>query len=88
MTTTVNRWGTSYGVRLPKSLLKAFPLDDKQKLNITIDGDKIILTRPREQHKSLREYLNEANWDGKAIELTDEDRERINTPFVGEEVEW
>jgi antitoxin component of MazEF toxin-antitoxin module len=88
MTTTINRWGTSYGIRIPKTILDKFPLGDKQKLDIEVKNDKIILTRSKMPHKSLAEYLNEFGWDGKTPELTDEDREWLDLSPVGEEVQW
>lgn len=88
MTTTVNRWGTGYGIRVPKSILEIFPLDDKQKLDVRIEGDKIIFSHQKEPHKTFREYLDEFGWDGKAQELSGEDREWLDAPFVGEEAQW
>ena len=88
MTTTVNRWGTSYGIRLPKSIIEAFPLDDKQRLDVKIEGDKIILTRPKEPQKTLMEYLDELGWDGNTPELSNEEAQWLSSPAVGEEVQW
>jgi len=90
MTTSVNRWGTSYGIRITKPILEMFPVKDKQKLDVKVTGDKIIFSRSKEVkiHKTLAEYLNEYGWNGKAPELTDEDRQWLNMPPVGEEIEW
>ena len=90
MTTTINRWGTSYGIRVTKAMIDQFPISDKQKLNVEISGDKIIFTRAKEvkTHKSLAEYLKEYGWDGKTPELTDEDREWLNMPAIGEAIGW
>jgi antitoxin component of MazEF toxin-antitoxin module len=85
-TTTINRWGTSYGIRITKPIIDLFPVSDKQKLDVEVRGDKIIFTRSKEPHKTLAEYLDEYGWDGKPPELTDEDREWLNMPPVGKEI--
>jgi len=78
-----------YGIRLPKSIIDAFPLNDKQKLDVKIEGDKIIFTRPKEPQKSPMEYLDEYGWDGETPELSGEEREWLDAPpAVGEEIQW
>lgn len=90
MTTSVNRWGTSYGIRITKPIIELFPVSDKQKLDVEITGDKIIFTRSKEikSHKTLAEYLEEYGWDGKTPTITDEDREWLDMPTAGKEEKW
>jgi len=81
MTTTI------YGVWLPKAITEVFPVADKEKLEVKVEGDKLILTRAggeREQHshKSLEEYLAECGWDGRSYEP-----EKVEWGTVGGEVE-
>ena len=87
-TTTINRWGTSYGIRITKPIIDMFPVSDKQKLDVEVKGDKIIFTRSKEPHKTLTEYFDEYEWNGKPLELTDEDKEWLDMPCVGKEVPW
>ena len=74
MKTSVNRWGTSYGIRITKSITELFPVTDKQKLDVRVEGDKLIFTKAREPKPeiSLKEYLDECikngTWDGKPCE--------------------
>ena len=87
-TTTINRWGTSYGIRMTKRIMQMFPLDDRQKLNVEVQGNKLIFTRASIPHKSLAEYLDEYGWDETTPKLTDEDKEWLNMPSAGEETPW
>ncbi|MCL2086263.1 MAG: hypothetical protein FWH05_01555 [Oscillospiraceae bacterium] len=59
-TTTVNRWGTQYGVIFNKNFLSSLGITDKTKLDVMVDGDKIILTRSKGQtRKSIQEYFKD-----------------------------
>ena len=69
--TTANKWGTSYGIRVTKSILEQFPMQDKEKLEVHIDGDRLIFTRVKEviQHKKLEDLLKERGWQGETFEV-------------------
>lgn len=88
-TTTVNRWGSQYGVRFSKGFLSSLNITDKTRLDVAVDGDKIILTRSKIQEKSplTLEKLFE-NWDGQPYELANEEREWLDMPPVGKERFW
>ena len=59
-TTTVNRWGSQYGVRFSKKFLSSLNIADKTRLDIMVEGDKIILTRSKVQaRKSIQEYFKD-----------------------------
>jgi antitoxin component of MazEF toxin-antitoxin module len=61
-TTTVNRWGSQYGVRFNKGFLSSLNITDKTRLDIAVDGDKIILSRSKAQdntRKSIQEYFKD-----------------------------
>jgi len=81
-----NKWGASLGIRLNRPILDAFKIDENTPLNIEADADKIVITKAKElrTHKTLEEYLAEANWDGTAREP-----ELVDWGgAVGEEVAW
>ncbi|MCL2109101.1 MAG: AbrB/MazE/SpoVT family DNA-binding domain-containing protein [Oscillospiraceae bacterium] len=59
-TATVNCWGSQYGVRFGKNFRSALGITDKTRLGVTVDGDKIILTRSKTQaRKSIQEYFKD-----------------------------
>jgi len=74
MTTTIQKWGNSQGIRLPKVLLDRLFLSENDKVELVAENDSIILkkaTRKRRANKSLEErfkgysgnYLcNECDW--------------------------
>jgi antitoxin MazE len=62
MTTTVQRWGNSQAVRIPKTILESLFMKENDKVVITADNDSIIIrkaTRKRRANKSLDERFSE-----------------------------
>ena len=87
MTTTIQKWGNSQGVRLPKVLLESIALKEKDSVEINIVEDSIIIKKaPRKRRSkiSLKERLKD--WNGKPYELTDEDISWLNMKPMGDEV--
>jgi len=65
MTTTVQKWGNSQGVRLPKAILEQLLLKENDRVEITAINDTIVIkrkTRQRRAKKSLEERFE--NYDG------------------------
>lgn len=87
-TTTVNRWGAGYGIRITKAIAEQFPLTEKEKLEVTVDGTRLIISRAKDirKHRRLEDYLAEYGWDGTTHELADSDKEWLEMPSVGGEV--
>ena len=58
MTTTVQRWGNSQAVRIPKPILESLLMKENDKVEILADNDVIIIRkvkRKRRANKSLDE---------------------------------
>lgn len=53
--TTIQKWGNSQGIRIPKFLLDAVQWDGNEKLMLIADKDKIIIEKvePRKNIKEL-----------------------------------
>ncbi|MDR0196634.1 MAG: AbrB/MazE/SpoVT family DNA-binding domain-containing protein [Oscillospiraceae bacterium] len=85
-TTTVNKWGSQYGVRFSKGFLSSLDIGDKTRLDVTVEGDKIILSRSKKQKPLTLEKLFE-NWN-EPYELTDEEKEWVNMEPAGRERFW
>ena len=65
MVTTIQKWGNSQGVRLPKAVLELLFLQENDTVEITTDNDSIIIrkaTRKRRAKKSLEERFE--NYEG------------------------
>ena len=66
MLTTIQRWGNSQGVRLPKTILDALFLQENDQVEIVGENDSIIIkkaSRKRRARKSLEELF--VNYKGK-----------------------
>lgn len=49
MVTTVQRWGNSLAIRIPKAFAAQAQLEEDSSLEISIEGERIILAPPRRQ---------------------------------------
>ena len=58
MYTTIQKWGNSQAVRLPKSILEMAKLTENDKVEIKVqDGNLVIV--PVKKHKTLEERIAE-----------------------------
>ena len=78
MMTTIQKWGNSQGVRLPKTILDVLSLQENDPVEITTDTNSIVIkkaTRKRRAKMSLEERFKNykgnyecAEWDtGKPV---------------------
>jgi len=64
MTTTIQKWGNSQAVRLPKMVLDTMLLQENDKVSIMMENDSIIIkkaSRRRRANKSLDERFESYN---------------------------
>lgn len=47
MLTRIQKWGNSQGVRVPTRLMRAARIEVGDEVDVTVDGDRIILERSR-----------------------------------------
>ena len=45
METRLQKWGNSSGIRIPKSFLKTLNLNTNDEVNISMEEDKIIISK-------------------------------------------
>lgn len=63
MTTTIQKWGNSQGVRLPKYLLEAIKWQENEELDIKVEDGKIIIEKAKKsERKNIKELF--ADFDG------------------------
>jgi len=90
--TSVNKWGSSLGVRLPKEFTDLFNINHKSNVKIEMKNGSLLVTPVTEMRKRkplaeiLSEKLDKGEWDGTPAEITIEDSEWLNSPSVGAEV--
>lgn len=64
MTTTIQKWGNSQGIRIPKHILATIKWQENEKLNITTENEKIIIEKIKvEKRKNIKELFS--NFEGK-----------------------
>ena len=57
MKTTIQRWGNSLAVRIPKALAQETALDEGDEVDPRADGDRIVVERPQPKSYRLRDLL-------------------------------
>ncbi|MCL1849017.1 MAG: AbrB/MazE/SpoVT family DNA-binding domain-containing protein, partial [Clostridiales bacterium] len=66
MMTTIQKWGNSQAVRLPKAILEEMSLQENDRVEIIAENDVIIIkktTRKRRAKKSLEERFKDYDGD-------------------------
>ena len=53
METRLQKWGNSAGIRIPKSFLKTLNLNTNDEVNISMEEDKIIISKINKKSISL-----------------------------------
>lgn len=64
MTTSIQKWGNSQGIRIPKYLLDAAKLTTSDKITVRAENDMLIIEKaaPTAAHKTIKELF--AGYDG------------------------
>ena len=70
MYTTIQKWGNSHAVRLPKGILEVADLRENDKVEIKAEDNMIFIKLANKKHKTLKERIAEysgeyvcAEWD-------------------------
>ena len=67
MYTTIQRWGNSQAVRLPKPLLEKAKLGNNDRVEIRVENGNLIIV-PAKKHKTLKERIAEYSGDYRCSE--------------------
>ena len=51
MTTTIQKWGNSQGIRIPKMLLDSVNWSENEQITIKVDNGKLIIEKTKEKKK-------------------------------------
>jgi antitoxin MazE len=57
MKTTIQKWGNSYAVRIPKSFIKEVGLEYRTNIELTLENGKLIIQPVPEEALTLKELL-------------------------------
>lgn len=69
MTTTIQKWGNSQGVRIPKILLDTVKWSDNEQIMIVVDNGKLIIEKAKTKRKNIKELFADYKGDYKPIEV-------------------
>ncbi|CCQ94742.1 Transcriptional regulator/antitoxin, MazE [[Clostridium] ultunense Esp] len=78
MYTTIQKWGNSQGVRLPKVILEMANLNENDTVELKVENGKVIIS-PVKEHRTLKERIAEYEGDYRPHEWD-------TGPSVGKEV--
>ena len=57
MTTSIQKWGNSQGVRIPKMLLDAVKWSENEEVTITVYDGKLIIEKDKKEKESIMELF-------------------------------
>ena len=71
MTTTIQKWGNSQGVRIPKVILDSVNWSENEKIVIIVDNGKLIIEKAKEEHKrkNIKELFKDYKDDYPPVEI-------------------
>lgn len=58
MVTKILKWGNSLGLRIPKSFAKEAGVEEGSVVDISVDGDRLVIQPVREKQYELNELVD------------------------------
>ncbi len=75
MQATLQKWGNSQGLRIPKSILDLLQWDNNEKVEITTNGTELIIKKEPQHHRKTLEEMFQGYSEAKSN-------------YVVEEIDW
>lgn len=70
MTTTIQKWGNSQGIRIPKIILDTVKWNENEEINLLVEDDKIIIEKVKdEKRKNIKELFKDFEGEYESIEM-------------------
>ena len=71
MTTMIQKWGNSQGVRIPKVILDSVNWSENEKIVIIVDNGKLVIEKAKEEHKrkNIKELFKDYKEDYTRVEI-------------------
>ncbi len=63
MVTKIQKWGNSLGLRIPKSFAEEAGVEEGSPVDISIEGDRLVVQRIRPLRYELRDLVSEIRED-------------------------
>ena len=68
MTTSIQKWGNSQGIRIPKSILDTINWSENEEIILLIKNEKIILEKAKNR-KNIKDLFKDYNGNYKPTEI-------------------
>lgn len=70
MTTTIQKWGNSQGVRIPKAILDTVNWAEDEQIVILVQDNKLVIEKAKEKkRKNIKELFANYNEEYEPIEI-------------------
>jgi len=69
MTTTIQKWGNSQGIRIPKMLLDSVNWSENEQIIIVVDKGKLIMEKAKGKRKNIKELFENYKEEYKPTEI-------------------
>lgn len=71
MTTTIQKWGNSHGIRIPKYLLEMMQWHDNDKISVSAENNRLIIEKaePSKTKPTIAELFSDYDGEYKAEEI-------------------
>lgn len=64
MLSHIAKWGNSLGIRIPRAVAKQLDIADGSEVNLTVENDQIIISKPKYTLQELLAKVNKNNLHG------------------------
>ena len=69
MTTTIQKWGNSQGVRIPKILLDTVNWSENEEIVIIVENGKLVMEKAKGKRKNIKELFKDYEEDYKPVNV-------------------
>lgn len=69
MTTTIQKWGNSQGVRIPKTLLDTVNWSEDEQITIVVDNGKLVMEKAKGRRKNIKELFEDYEGEYEPIKV-------------------
>ena len=70
MTTTIQKWGNSQGIRIPKILLDTVKWNENEQIIIVVENDKLVIEKAKnKKKKNIKELFADFKGEYEPIEV-------------------
>ena len=69
MMTTIQKWGNSQGVRIPKILLDTVNWSENEEIVIIVENGKLVMEKAKGKRKNIKELFKDYEEDYKPINV-------------------